>query len=189
MVEPTRIATMILSDARTRAAFRRAMLGWFRHNARELPWRETKDPYRIWLSETMLQQTRVETVVPYYARFVRKFPTVQALAAAADDDVLKMWAGLGYYRRARNMLKAAQFVAQECGGQLPTDAAALRRLPGVGRYTAGAVASIAFGERAPVLDGNVKRVLARLFRIETSIDAPRAVCATIGASPTIPRAP
>ena len=175
MTETTRNAGTTLSDARARAAFRRVLLHWFRRHARELPWRETKDPYRIWLSETMLQQTRVETVVPYYARFVRKFPTVQALAAAADDDVLEMWAGLGYYRRARNLLKAAQLVAQERDGQLPTDATALRRLPGVGRYTAGAVASIAFGKRAPVLDGNVKRVLARLFQIESAIDAPRTI--------------
>lgn len=145
---------------------------WFRTNHRALPWRETRDAYRIWLSEIMLQQTRVESVVPYYRRFLARFPTVAALAAAPLDDVLALWAGLGYYSRARNLHAAARRVLERHGGEFPADSRALRTLPGVGRYTAAAVASIAAGEVAAVVDGNVKRAAARLCAIRDSIDLP-----------------
>ncbi len=151
-------------------AIQRTLLAWYRAHARDLPWRRTRDPYRIWLSEVMLQQTRVETVVGYYTRWVAALPTVEVLAAADEDQVLKLWEGLGYYRRARNFHRAAKVVVVERAGRLPTDAKTWLTLPGVGRYTAGAIASIVFGEPVPVLDGNVKRVLSRLFRIESSID-------------------
>ncbi len=164
-----------MSTDRRTAALRRALLAWFRSNARDLPWRRTRDPYRVWLSEIMLQQTRVEAVLPYYERFTAAFPHVQALAAADLDRVLRLWQGLGYYSRARNLHKAAQRVTAEHGGRFPATAEALQRLPGVGRYTAGAIASIAFGERVPVVDGNVKRVLARLFAIAERIDEARTV--------------
>jgi len=148
----------------------RKLLAWFRANARDLPWRRTRDPYRIWLSEVMLQQTRVETVLDYYDRFTRAFPRVEDLAEADEGKVLKLWEGLGYYSRARNLLAAARSVVRESGGRFPETAERLIALPGVGRYTAGAIASIAYGERTPVLDGNVKRVLARLHGIRDSID-------------------
>lgn len=160
---------MANKDERARTIVRR-LLRWYRGNARDLPWRRTRDAYRIWLSEIMLQQTRVETVVDYYDRFTTAFPDVASLAAASEDRVLKMWEGLGYYSRARNLLRAARWVVRDGGGAFPETATELERLPGVGRYTAGAVASIAFGEASPVLDGNVKRVLARLHRVEESID-------------------
>ncbi|MBL8878307.1 MAG: A/G-specific adenine glycosylase [Phycisphaerales bacterium] len=147
-----------------------ALLRWYDKSRRALPWRETSDPYRVWLSEVMLQQTRVETVIDYYARFTRTFPTVQALAIAPLDDVLRLWSGLGYYSRAKNLHAAARAIVNQYDGEFPTDAAALRALPGVGRYTAGAIASIAFGRRAAVVDGNVKRVLARLLNLQTPID-------------------
>lgn len=151
-------------------AIQRALLAWFEAEARDLPWRKTSDPYKVWLSEVILQQTRVEQGLPYYNRFVEAFPTVEALASAPEDAVLKRWEGLGYYTRARNLHKAAKTVVELYGGELPRAPEALQLLPGVGRYTAGAIASIAFGVRAPVVDGNVKRVLARLFNIEESID-------------------
>jgi A/G-specific adenine glycosylase len=156
-------------------AFRRALLAAYRRGARDLPWRRTREPYRIWLAEIMLQQTRVETVVPYYKRFLEAFPTMGDLAAAREDRVLKLWEGLGYYSRARNLHRAAKEIVKRWGGEIPRTAAELESLPGIGRYTAGAVASIAFGERAPVVDGNVKRVLARVFAIRDSIDAPATV--------------
>jgi A/G-specific adenine glycosylase len=138
-------------------------------------WPATCDPYRIWVSEIMLQQTRVETVLPYYARWLRALPTVRALARAKDDRVLKLWEGLGYYSRARNLHRAAQTVVRECGGKLPRTAEGLRQLPGIGRYTAGAIASIAFGERVPLVDGNVARVFARIFAIPANVKAPRTM--------------
>ena len=151
-------------------AIRRSLLKWFREEARDLPWRKTRDPYRIWLSEIMLQQTRVDQGLPYYERFLEALPTIEALATASQDQVLKLWEGLGYYTRARNLHKAARIVHEQYGGALPRSAELLQLLPGVGRYTAGAIASIAFGERAPVLDGNVKRVLSRLLNIDACID-------------------
>jgi A/G-specific adenine glycosylase len=143
--------------------FSRHLLQWYDHHRADLPWRETPpNPYHVWLSEIMLQQTQIETVKGYYNAFLEAYPTITDLAAASLDDVLKLWEGLGYYSRARNLYKAAQVVAGEYGGVFPTTAKALRKLPGVGPYTAGAVASIAFDEPAPVLDGNVIRVFSRL---------------------------
>jgi len=152
------------------ARIRRKLLNWYRREARDLPWRRKQDdPYAQWLAETMLQQTRVDTVIPYYRRFLRRFPTVRKLASSPLDDVLTLWAGLGYYSRARNLHRAAQIMVDQHKGQLPDSVEALRTLPGVGRYTAGAVASIAFGLRAPILDGNVARVFARLFAIREDV--------------------
>ncbi len=148
----------------------RRLLAWYDAGHRDLPWRRTGDPYRIWLAEVMLQQTRMETALPYYARFVERFPTVEALAAASIDDVLALWAGLGYYSRARNLHAAAEQIVAEHGGEVPDDPKALRALPGVGRYTAGAVLSIAFGQRAAILDGNARRVLCRLVRFRANPD-------------------
>lgn len=148
------------------------LFAWFAAHRRDLPWRrEPRDPYRVWLSEVMLQQTQVATVIPYYTRWLERFPTLADLAAAPVDDVLKAWEGLGYYSRARNFHRAAQTVITEHSGQIPRDAELLRALPGVGPYTAGAVASLAFNADAPVLDGNVRRVLSRLFALERAPDA------------------
>ncbi|MCX5769405.1 MAG: A/G-specific adenine glycosylase [Candidatus Hydrogenedentes bacterium] len=148
---------------------RRSLLAWFRRRKRDLPWRHSADPYRVWISEVILQQTRVDQGLPYYERFVKAFPNVDALARAPLDRVLKAWEGLGYYARARNLHKAARIVSQT--GRFPATAAEWAELPGVGRYTANAIASIAFAERVPVVDGNVQRVLARVFNITDSIDA------------------
>jgi A/G-specific adenine glycosylase len=154
------------------------LLAWFRRHRADLPWRRTRDPYKIWVSEVMLQQTQVAAVVPYYERFVRRFPTVRALARAPLGAVLKCWEGLGYYARARNLRAAARLVVARHGGRLPRTLAALRALPGVGEYTAAAVGSIAFGIAEPVVDGNVRRVTARYWATD---DPPR---------PTVPpRAP
>ena len=138
-----------------------ALLSWFSEQGRDLPWRDVKDPYLVWLSEVMLHQTRVETVIPYYDRFRRQFPTVEALAKASMNDVLRIWEGLGYYRRAHHLHRAAQIVMQEHGGQIPADWEQIRALPGIGEYSAGAILSIAFGQDYPAVDGNVARVLAR----------------------------
>jgi A/G-specific adenine glycosylase len=142
--------------------FRHRLGTWYREHARVLPWREIHDPYATWLSEIMLQQTQVATVQQRYVDFLHRFPTLQSLAAAEEDDVLANWSGLGYYRRARMLHKAARFVVDELGGQLPGSSAELRTLPGVGEYTAAAIASIAFGESIAVVDGNVERVLLRV---------------------------
>jgi A/G-specific adenine glycosylase len=144
---------------------RAQLLRWYRRHARDLPWRQTHDPYAIWLSEIMLQQTQVQTVVAYYERFLKRLPTVEKLARARLDTVLKLWEGLGYYSRARNLHKAAQCVVKESQGVFPDTAEDLMRLPGIGRYTAGAIASIAFGRQEPIVDGNVKRILCRVFRL------------------------
>jgi len=143
-------------------ALRRALLAWYRRRARVLPWRKSKDPYAIWVSEVMLQQTQVATVIPYFERFVRDFPTVRQLAHAPQERVLKLWSGLGYYRRARNLHCTAQQLMRERGGQFPRDERELRALPGVGKYTARAILSIAYNLPCFVLDGNVTRVVARL---------------------------
>ncbi len=139
-----------------------ALLNWYRENHRDLPWRRTHDPYCIWLSEIMLQQTRVEAVKPYYARFLEACPTISALADYPEDGLMKLWEGLGYYSRVRNLQKAARKIVLEHEGRMPDSYEALRRLPGIGEYTAGAIASIAFGERVPAVDGNVLRVLSRV---------------------------
>jgi A/G-specific adenine glycosylase len=156
-------------NAKTARAFRGALVRWFRRNKRELPWRATRDPYAVWVSEIMLQQTRVETVIPYFARWLRAFPTAASLARAPFARALKLWEGLGYYSRARNLHRAAKLVAKD---GMPREAEALRRLPGIGRYTAGAIASIAFDERAPIVDGNVSRVFARVFSIRANVKLP-----------------
>lgn len=146
--------------------FRRALLDWFVRHKRELPWRGVKDPYAVLVSEMMLQQTQVVTVIAYYDRWMERFPGVEDLARAPLESVLEVWAGLGYYRRARFLHRAAQEIMSTWGGQLPSTAKELRTLPGIGAYTAGAVASIAFGKPEPVVDGNVSRVLARLFCLD-----------------------
>src|ERR1700742_3501221 len=139
-----------------------ALLGWYAAHKRDLPWRATRDPYRIWVSEIMLQQTRVAAVLEHYRLFLAAFPTLKTLAAASEAEVLALWSGLGYYRRARMLHRAAKLVADEFAGALPRSAEGLLALPGVGAYTAAAVASIAFGEPVAVVDGNVERVLARV---------------------------
>jgi A/G-specific adenine glycosylase len=139
------------------------------HGRNELPWQDTRDPYRVWLSEIMLQQTQVATVLDYYARFLARFPDVRALAAASDDEVLAMWSGLGYYSRARNLHRCAQQVVERFGGQFPATAAQLETLPGIGRSTAAAIASFCFGERVAILDGNVKRVLSRVLAFDADL--------------------
>jgi len=152
--------------------FTRELLGWYAHNARDFPWRGQTDPYAIWISEIMLQQTRVETVIPYYERWMERFPSVEALASASQQEVLSLWEGLGYYSRARNLLRAARMIVQDYGGRLPSSAAELQRLPGIGRYSAGAIASLAFGQDEPTVDGNIRRVLARLFDISLPARSP-----------------
>jgi A/G-specific adenine glycosylase len=156
------------------AVLQRRLLSWYRRHRRRLPWRDSHDPYAIWISEVMLQQTQVNTVLPYYTRFLERFPNVTALAAAAQDEVLKHWEGLGYYARARNLHRAARRVLQEHGGQVPVATEHFRRLPGIGTYIAAAVGSIAFGLPLAAVDGNVMRVLARLLAIETARNAPGA---------------
>ncbi len=146
-------------------AIRQNLLRWYRRTARDLPWRRTSDPYAVWISEIMLQQTQVETVIPYYQRFLKRLPTVRKLARARLDTVLKLWEGLGYYSRARNMHKAAQIVCQDFSGAFPSEVAEMRKLPGIGRYSAGAIASIAFNRPEALVDGNVARVLCRLSRL------------------------
>jgi len=145
---------------------RAALLKWYDRAARDLPWRRTNDPYRVWVSEVMLQQTRVTTVIPYYDRFLKRFPDPRSLAMADEEEVLALWSGLGYYRRARSLQAGAQAVMERHAGEVPRDPGALRDLPGVGRYTAGAIASICFNLEEPILDGNVRRVLARLFAVD-----------------------
>jgi len=158
------------SDEEARSA---ALLAWYDRHRRKLPWRagpgETPDPYRVWLSEIMLQQTTVKTVAPYYARFLERFPTVEHLAKASLDDVLKAWAGLGYYARGRNLHACAQAVVERHGGRFPATVVALSELPGVGPYTAAAIAAIAFDEPATPVDGNIERVIARLFAVEDEL--------------------
>jgi A/G-specific adenine glycosylase len=148
------------------------LLAWYARHQRALPWRGSRDPYQIWVAEIMLQQTQVETVRPYYARWLRQFPTLANLAAAPLAAVLAAWEGLGYYSRARNLHRAAQVVMAEHGGRLPDTVAGLLALPGIGRYTAGAIASIAFNRDVAVLDGNVKRVLARVFDVRLDVKSP-----------------
>ena len=155
---PTRIAPLLLA--------------WYDQHARTLPWRGIHDAYRTWVSETMLQQTRVETVIGYYDRFLQRFPTVADLAAAPEDEVLKLWEGLGYYSRARNLHKGAQQVMTDFGGTIPAEVGQLRRISGIGPYTAGAVASIAYDQPVPAVDGNVIRVVSRLTGIRENVGIP-----------------
>jgi len=160
-------------DSRAVEEIRRLLLAWYRVHRRDLPWRSDKpDPYHVLVSEAMLQQTQVATVLDYFARFIEAFPTAATLAAADEQQVLKLWQGLGYYRRAKNLHAAAKKIVAEHGGKVPDDPALIAGLPGVGRYTAGAVSSIAFARAEPILDGNVARVLARWFAITKPIDEP-----------------
>ena len=152
--------------------FAARLLDWYAAEARRLPWRGASDPYAVWVSEIMLQQTRVETVIPYFEAWMRRFPGVRDLAAASEQEVLSAWEGLGYYGRARNLHKAAQLLVRDMGGALPRDLVALRGLPGVGPYTTAAIASIAFGQDVVALDGNIRRVLARCFDVTTPSDTP-----------------
>jgi len=157
---------------RDAAGLRRALLAWYRRHHRRLPWREDRNPYRVWVSEVMLQQTQVATAIPYYERFLTRFPDVRALARAPRARVLAAWAGLGYYRRARHLHEAAAIVVREHGGRIPSEPEAFARLPGVGRYTVGAVLSIGFGRPLPVLDGNVARVFSRLTAAPLAVRRP-----------------
>ena len=152
----------MMLTGRTLASFRKSLLAWFRQFQRNLPWRETKDPYHIWLSEVMLQQTRVAAAIPYYERFLKRFPNVQSLAEASEEEVLSLWSGLGYYTRARNLQRAARQLVAEFGGRVPRKREQILSLSGIGEYTASAIASIAFDDQTAVLDGNVARVLSRL---------------------------
>ncbi|MBQ5754818.1 MAG: A/G-specific adenine glycosylase [Oscillospiraceae bacterium] len=155
------------------------LLAWFEQNRRSLPFRDDPTPYHIWVSEIMLQQTRMTAAVPYYLRFMARLPTVQALAQCPEEELTKLWEGLGYYSRMRNLQKAARLVCSQYGGSLPASFEELKKLPGVGEYTAGAIASIGFGLPAPAVDGNVLRVFSRLWRDETDISTPaaKALCA------------
>ena len=148
------------------------LLDWYAENARQLPWRDRADPYRVWISEVMLQQTRVETVIPYFERWIERFPDIPTLAAVPLQDVLALWEGLGYYSRARNLHRSAQILVTQYDGKLPENPLELRRLPGIGRYTAAAIASIAFGLDEPALDGNIRRVLARLYDLRLPARSP-----------------
>src|ERR1700681_1748759 len=148
---------------------RKQLLGWFRQFQRDLPWRRTKDPYRIWLSEIMLQQTRVAAVIPYYERFLERFPDIQAFATAPQEEVLRLWSGLGYYSRARNLQRAAQEIVAKYGGVFPRSEKDALELPGIGSYTAAAILSIAYGAKYAVLDGNVARVMSRLFAVRGNL--------------------
>ncbi|WP_288263924.1 A/G-specific adenine glycosylase [uncultured Streptococcus sp.] len=160
-------------DAEKIASFRRTLLNWYDNEKRDLPWRRTKNPYHIWISEIMLQQTQVVTVIPYYERFLDWFPTIESLANAPEEKILKAWEGLGYYSRVRNMQKAAQEIMENFGGVFPDNHKDILSLKGIGPYTAGAIASIAFGLPEPAVDGNVMRVMARLFEINYDIGDPK----------------
>lgn len=154
--------------------FSQDLLAWYEENARELPWRTTHDPYAIWISEIMLQQTRVETVIPYYQRWMAAFPTIGELARAGIDEILSLWEGLGYYQRAHNVHRAAKLLVEEYGAELPVSKADLEKLPGIGPYTAAAISSIAFGEKEVALDGNQRRIISRLIDYDRVANTPQA---------------
>ncbi len=172
-------------SARRLAALRKRLLAWFGEHRRALPWRASSDPYRIWVAEIMLQQTRIAAVVPYYDRFLDRFPTVQALAGASVDDVLRKWSGLGYYSRARNLHRAARVIVDQHSGEFPRTLGEALALPGIGRYTAAAVLSIAYNAPFAVLDGNVARVLARLRAVRGDLREPRRWRAMEGTAQTL----
>jgi A/G-specific adenine glycosylase len=153
----------LLTEAKARVAFRRRLLAWYAQHARDLPWRRSRDPYRVWLSEVMLQQTTVAAVKPYFERFLDAFPTVDDLASASEQQVLRLWEGLGYYRRARGLHAAAKQIVTEFASEFPRDVPGLMALPGIGRYTAGAIVSIAYDQPAPILEANTIRLFARLI--------------------------
>lgn len=157
---------MELPDSQWKQAFRRQLKRWYQRHARDLPWRRSQDPYRVWVSEIMLQQTQVATVIPYFERFIQAFPTIEALAKAEEQTVLRHWEGLGYYRRARQLHRAARQVVEQHGGRFPEDAADVDALPGIGRYTRGAILSIAFDQRQPILEANTIRLYCRLLQYD-----------------------
>ena len=159
-------------DSLKRHVMAEQLVKWYRGSHRNLPWRRTRDPYRIWVSEIMLQQTRVETVIPYYETFLRRFPNIETLAEAPEEELIKIWEGLGYYSRARNMQTAARMIQQQYGGQMPDTLEDIRKLKGIGPYTAGAILSIAFGKPVPAVDGNVLRVMSRFFLLYDDIAKP-----------------
>jgi A/G-specific adenine glycosylase len=172
-----------VTEGITVAAFQSALLKWFQDNKRDLPWRiEPRNPYHVWLAETMLQQTQVVTVIPYYERWLQHFPTLETLAIASLDDVLKQWEGLGYYSRARNIHRAAQQVVREFAGVIPNTVEQLQKLPGIGPYTAGAIASLAFKADAPILDGNISRVLSRVVALAEDHRSPSSISELWGLS-------
>lgn len=164
---------MLKAQPETRKLLGRRLLAWYKRFGRALPWRETSDPYRIWISEIMLQQTRVDTVIPYYDRFLKSFPDIFALASAPLQDVLKAWENLGYYSRARHLHEAAKIIVHRFDGRIPDTSEEIRTLPGIGDYTAGAISSIAFERAVPAVDGNVRRILSRVFAIGKPINDPR----------------
>jgi A/G-specific adenine glycosylase len=191
-----RVGTKRAARSRTGAIPRpsaAALLAWYDRHRRKLPWRalpgEAADPYRVWLSEIMLQQTTVKAVAPYYARFLARWPDAQALAATPLEDVLKVWAGLGYYARARNLHACAKLVSERHGGRLPADEQALRALPGIGAYTAAAIAAIAFDARATPVDGNIERVIARLHAVEDELPRAKAAIRRLAVALTPPQRP
>lgn len=161
-----------LSETERLKQIRRPLLSWYRENARMLPWRENREPYRIWISEIMLQQTRVEAVKPYFFRFLEELPDIRSLAEVPEEKLLKLWEGLGYYSRARNLQKCARELVENHGGQMPDDFEEILKLPGIGRYTAGAIASIAFSIPVPAVDGNVLRVVSRVLGDRSDITKP-----------------
>lgn len=163
---------MIQYTAKIKDIFRRRLSAWYRRHQRSLPWRKTSDPYRIWISEIMLQQTKVDTVIPYYHRFLKAFPDVYALAAAPLQDVLKAWENLGYYSRAGNIHATSHIIVNQWGGRIPDTPEAIKTLPGIGKYSAGAILSIAYGQALPAVDGNVRRILCRVFAIRKPMDDP-----------------
>lgn len=153
--------------------FQKELLKWFKKNKRDMPWRESYDPYHVWLSEIMLQQTQVVTVIPYFKRYIEKYPSIEDLANANETEVLKLWEGLGYYSRARRLISCAQEVVSQYDGKMPMDYKALIKLPGIGPYTAGAILSIAYNQQYPAVDGNVKRVFSRYFNVQVPINEPK----------------
>jgi A/G-specific adenine glycosylase len=161
---------MMKNAEKIKSLLDRKLFAWYRRNQRLLPWRETNDPYHIWISEIMLQQTQVDTVIPYYHRFLKAFPTVSSLARAPLQNVLKIWENLGYYSRARNIHAAARLIVEKFDGRIPDNLEVIQTLPGVGQYTAGAILSIAYGQVLPAVDGNVRRILCRLFAIRKPVD-------------------
>ena len=168
----TRYDTPMDKSSALLTKLRQTLLRWYSRHKRDLPWRHTQDPYKIWVSEIMLQQTQVATVIPYYEKWLKTFPSLSALALAPLSRAMELWAGLGYYRRVRMFHQAAQHLQKNFGGKVPNTSEELKKLPGIGRYTAGAIASIAWGEKAPVLDGNVIRILTRIFAIPQDVARP-----------------
>ena len=188
LIKKTSSAVSTLLDMTKQKLFRRSLLRWYQSNGRDLPWRHTRDPYRILVSEFMLQQTQVATVLPYYREWLRRFPNFEALARASENDVLHGWQGLGYYARARNLHATAKLVLNPHRGRFPSELGEMRRLPGVGKYTAHAIATFAFDQPVPIVEANTSRVLSRLFDLRTPIDSSRGRNALWNyATPLVPK--